>query len=245
MGEEIRALLAGEGRAAVILAGGSTPRGSYELLAGLLSAPGGLTPGDGGAAGLPLERLTWLPGDERWVPADHPDSNEAMVRRALLDPAGIPAVRLLSWEAGSGDPVQAAARFERRLRERLGLAEDDAGGGPCRALLVLGLGADGHTASLFPDAEAVLPDGRRVPVSPDLPGLAAAVYRPAARAWRLTLTPRFLRGACRILFLVSGAEKREALREVLGGNPAWPGSWLNLPQTVFLATRDAVGTERP
>ncbi len=231
--EEIRVLLRGNGHGTVILAGGSTPRGCYAWLAQAIAA-----------GELPLERLTWLLGDERWVPPGHPGSNEAMARQVLLDPAGIPPERVLSWDAGSGEPVQAAARFERRLRQHFGLKDAAPLPEAARSLLLVGLGSDGHTASLFPDAEGVLPDGRRVPVSPDLPGLAAAIYRPAGRIWRLTLTPRLLRGAGCILFLVSGAEKREALREVLNGNPALPGSWLNLRQTTFLVTRDTVEAVR-
>lgn len=240
--EEIRRTLRRYGRATVILAGGSTPRGCYSDLAGRLSA-----------GRVPLDRLTWLIGDERWVPPDRPGSNEHMARQTLFDPLGVPAQRILSWEAGTGQPGRRAARFEENVRRHLAGQPEETGGrgrdtpaSPCIGplLLLLGLGADGHTASLLPGAVAVLPDGRHVPVSPDLPGLAAAVYQPEGRIWRLTLTPRFLRQACRIFFMVSGAEKKETLREVLNGNPRHPASWLNLPQTTFLVTRDTVEAVR-
>ncbi len=238
---EIRELLAGRERVTVILAGGSTPRGCYYDLAAEIAS-----------GRLPAERITWLLGDERWVPPDHPGSNERMARQSLFEPAQVPPQNVLSWEAGAGDPAQAAARFAGKVRRHFGLrgtpplpAPSAAGGGTgCLGLLLLGMGSDGHTASLFPDGLAVLPDGRRLPVAADLPGLALAVYRPAGRAWRLTLTPRLLREACRILFLVSGAEKKETLREVLNGNPAYPASWLNLRQTTFLVTRDTVDAVR-
>lgn len=236
--EEIRRTLHRHGRATVILAGGSTPRGCYSDLAGRLST-----------GRVPLDRLTWLIGDERWVPPDQPGSNEHMARQTLFAPLGVPAQRILSWQAGTGDPGYRAARFEEKVRRHLAGQLEETGGPDRRPpaaprigplLVLLGMGADGHTASLLPDAMAVLPGSRRVPMSPDLPGLAAAVFQPETGVWRLTLTPRFLRQACRIFFLVSGAEKKETLREVLNGDPRYPASWLNLPQTTFLVTRDAV-----
>jgi 6-phosphogluconolactonase len=224
---EIEAALAARGSAAVILAGGTTPREAYGLLAEAITA-----------RRIPVARLSWSFGDERWVPADQPQSNEAMARAALLDRIGAPPGTIRSWQAGTGDPVECARRYA-------GLVE--ASQGPQRNeppdVLLLGLGADGHTASLFPGSIVRLPDGRAVPVGPDLPSVAAAVEPAGDRGWRLTLCPGYLRASRCAVFLVAGAEKAPALRRVREGDPALPGSWIRARRTIFIATRDAAGPD--
>jgi len=231
----------------VILSGGSTPVSCYERLAQLL-AP----------LGAAIHSVHWVIGDERWVPVGDPNSNEGMIRRSLLEPLEVPEERILSWQAGVGTPLERARDYQRALGSLLGAPEgspDPAGAGldprPAHApdLTLLGLGADGHTVSLFPDGVAVpaLPgaaESGEVPVGPEIPGWTAAIYVPSLQGFRLTLTAGLLRASRRIFFLVSGSAKREALRGMLNGDAALPASWLNLPQTEVLATRDAVDTER-
>ena len=160
--EAIGAALRDRGRAVVVLAGGTTPRTAYDRLAARLRE-----------GGLPLDGIDWLPSDERWVPVDHPDSNEGMIRQTLLGPVGAPERTIHSWQPASGDPVDCAARFAERLAIGPFAAGPD--------LAILGIGADGHTASLFPGAVAELPGGREVPVDQDLPVDAVAVLPAGGR----------------------------------------------------------------
>jgi 6-phosphogluconolactonase len=236
----------------VILSGGSTPRPCYEHLTALLMPLGGA-----------VHRISWVIGDERWVPVSDPSSNEGMIRRSLLDPLEIPEERILSWNPGTGTPIERAREYQRALRNLLG-APERLSGAPRQEvplqevplqpahppdLTLLGLGQDGHTASLFPDSVVVPASAEAVkngdtPVSPDIPGWTAAVYVPHLQSFRLTLTAGLLRSSRRIFFLVSGGAKREALRSLLNRDSSLPASWLNLPQTQVLATRDAVDIER-
>jgi 6-phosphogluconolactonase len=224
--EEIEKALRALRAARIILAGGTTPRDAYKKLARRIVAER-----------LPVGRLRWFFGDERWVPRDHPRSNEAMAREALLDPIGAPGETVFSWRAGFGSPVECALRYAETVRRLMGRE------GSRPDILLMGMGADGHTASLFPDGVAHLPGGTERAVGPDLPGEAAAVYVPSAREWRLTLCPLFLRTARCTAFLVSGEDKSAALRRALQGDPAIPASWVRGKSTLFLATRDAFGRE--
>jgi 6-phosphogluconolactonase len=224
----IESSLAARGRARVILAGGETPRSTYALL------------GEGlRARKVPLERLAWLFGDERWVRRTHPRSNEGMARDMLLSRIGAPEDTIHSWDAGWGDPVECARLYGAHVTELMGGATE------APDLLILGLGADGHTASLFPGATAHLPGGARFPVSPGIPAPAAAVEGVAERGWRLTLCPVFLRNSRCVVFLVAGADKAPALRRARSGESATPAAWIRGAATWFLATREAMGTEEP
>jgi 6-phosphogluconolactonase len=224
----IEEALSARGRARVILAGGNTPRETYTLLASGMREKG-----------TPAAGVSWFFGDERWVTRGNPQSNEGMIRQALLGPVGAPEDTINSWDAGWGDPIECARVYGERVLRQMGTEADRPD------VLVLGLGADGHTASLFPNATAHLPDGTRATVGPDLPGVAAAVQGVADRGWRLTLCPGFLRTSRRVVFLVAGGAKVDALRGARGGSPHIPGSWIRGEETLFLATRDAMGPERP
>jgi 6-phosphogluconolactonase len=216
----------------VILAGGNTPRDCYRRLAELLQQ---IPDGSG--------RIHWFFGDERWVAQESRESNEGMIRSVLLAPLNIPEDHIYSWQAGMGSPIGRARQYEELLKAKF----DDEQKYP--DLLVLGMGEDGHTASLFPDGWAMrggAPDPTRdaMPMSPNLPGLTAAVYAPGTQSFRLTMTAAFLRRSRRIFFLVSGENKRETLARVLKGDRELPASWMNLDHTRFLVTRDAVDAER-
>ncbi len=229
LAEAIGAALADRGGAVVVLAGGTTPRATYARLAARIRDEG-----------LPLDRISWLLGDERWVPVEHPDSNEGMTRRVLLGPVGAPERTIHSWQPAGGDPAECAARFAERL------AFEPLAAGP--DLAILGIGSDGHTASLFPGAIALLPGRREVPVGPDLPADAVAVLIAGRRSdikapgIRLTLTPKWLRMARRVVFLAAGGEKREALARTLSGDRTAPAAWVRgTADTLFLVDRAAAG----
>ena len=163
-----------EGEFHLALAGGTTPKRTYELLAGLPVA---------------WERVHLWFGDERCVPPDHVDSNYAMVRAALLERVKIAASRVHRMRAEDPDRDAAAHDYERGLP-------------PALDLLLLGLGPDGHTASLFPGSVALRETARRV----------VPVVGPKPPPNRLTITPPVIAAARRVVVLATGAEKVGAVR---------------------------------
>jgi 6-phosphogluconolactonase len=188
---EVRAVAAAAiaqgGRFRIALAGGSTPRALYPHL----------------VTSVDWARTDVFFGDERAVPPDDPQSNYRMARETLLDPAGVPAANVHRWRGEAADLDGAARDYEQALRAP--------GAPPWLDLALLGLGPDGHTASLFPGTAALAVADR----------LAVAVAVPQLTTRRLTLTYPALLGATRVMFLVSGSEKRAALADVLR-----PGSTL-------------------
>lgn len=177
--EEVAAAAAAEiaeairgGARTLVLAGGTTPRRCYELLAGLEAEWG---------------RVTVLFGDERCVPASHPDSNYRMAREALLDQVAPATVHRIPGELG---PDEGAAAYARVVA---GLAPLD--------VVVLGVGEDGHTASLFPGDAALNAKGWAVGVR----------NSPKPPPERVTLTLQALRGAHRVIILAAGAGKAQAV----------------------------------
>lgn len=180
------------GRVVLCLSGGSTPVPVFRALAQ--------------ESRLPWAR-TWIAwGDERFVDPDHEDRNERATREALLNHVPVPEDQVLTWPwAPDADPELCAEAYEARLAAALG----DADAGTWFDVTVLGLGSDGHTASLFPGAGATRAGG------------LATATRPASRARpRLTLTPRALSSSRHVWFLVSGEEKRDALAATLAGRDA-------------------------
>lgn len=187
-------------RFAVCLSGGSTPRRLYQLLA---ESPYRDT--------LPWDRVHWLWGDERFVPWDHPDSNYGMVRAALLGRVPVPPGNIHGIPT-SGTPADAAATYERVLKSYYGSESLD----PTRPLFdiqILGLGPDGHTASLIPGT-SVLEERNRW-VAEVIGG------RPEPR---ITLTYPAIESSRHTAFLVAGAEKRETLSRALAGDQALPAA---------------------
>jgi 6-phosphogluconolactonase len=181
----------------VALAGGSTPKALYALLAAETGSPF--------RARVPWERTHVFWGDERHVPPDHPDSNFRMAHEALLSRVPVPAPYVHRIQAENPDAGKAAAEYAADLRQFFRPA---AGQFPRFDLILLGLGPDGHTASLFPGTAAVR----------ESKALVAAPWVEKLRARRITLTPPVLNSAACVIFLVSGAEKAEALRQVLQGD---------------------------
>jgi len=186
------------GRFTVALSGGNTPRALYALLA---------SPPFWHEIDWARTHVFW--SDERCVPPDHPDSNYRMATDALLSHVPVPADQIHRMHGELPTPQQAARDYADELRTVFGRVAP-----PSFDLLLLGLGEDGHTASLFP--------GGAVPE--DDVTLTAAVYVPTVNMWRLTLTLTVLNAAARVLFLVEGASKAGALKALIAG----PRS-LNLP----------------
>ncbi len=182
------------GRFSVALAGGSTPRRLYQLLAELPHRER-----------VAWERLEFFWGDERAVPPDHPDSNYRMADAALLSKLDLPAGTVHRIRAEEPDGEQAARDYENEIRRVLGATPN--GSPPVFDLILLGMGADGHTASLFPYTKAPW-ERRRWVVSHFVPKLNAD---------RFTLTPPILNRAREVRILVSGVDKAPVLRAVLEG----------------------------
>lgn len=181
------------GKFAVALAGGSTPRGLYQLLA--------VDPGLRGSVPWTHTHLFW--SDERHVPSDHPDSNYRMVEEALLQSGLVPAANVHRIRAGQIEPDQIAADYEAELIRWFGLGRGEF---PRFDLVLLGLGADGHTASLFPGTTALQETDR----------IVVATWVEHLRAQRITFTFPTLDHARRVVFLVSGAAKAETVAALFG-----------------------------
>lgn len=180
-----------KGRFTLALSGGSTPRTLYRLLA---QPPY--------ATEIAWSSIEVFWSDERCVPPDHPESNYRMAREALLDHIPIPAGQVHRMRGEMHVPQQAAQEYRAELQGVFGK-----GALPCFDLLLLGLGEEGHTASIFP--------GVHVPTDPDI--LVAAVFVPDVNTWRLTMTLPVINAAGHVLFLVAGRAKQDALRALIAG----------------------------
>ncbi len=182
------------GRVRIAISGGSTPKAAFELLA---------DPNQPWRARMPWDQLDLYWVDERAVPPDHPDSNYRMTREALLDHVPLRPEQIHRIQ-GELEPEAAAARYESELRDGFRLEGAEM---PRFDLLALGLGDDGHTASLFPHTAAIHELGR----------LVAANHVPQRDTWRITLTWPVIDHAYSVFFLVAGADKAAILNEVFTG----------------------------
>ena len=179
------------GMCSVALAGGSTPKGLYSLLASDASL----------RDSIPWDRVEFFWGDERHVPPDHRDSNYLMAHDAMLSRVGVRPDSVHRVPGEQPDPAVAASLYEAELRRTLGADRDV----PSLDLVLLGLGPDGHTASLFPGTHA-LAERRRLYVANRVDSLATD---------RITATFPLLNAARQVVFVVAGAEKAPAVRSVL------------------------------
>jgi 6-phosphogluconolactonase len=186
--------IAARGRARIAISGGSTPKATFQLLG---------DPGQPWRARMPWDRIELFWVDERCVPPDHPDSNYRMTREALLDRAPLKPEQIHRME-GELDPEEGAARYESDLRKSFHLEGAET---PVFDLLQLGMGPDGHTASLFPHTAALHELGR----------LSVANHVQNKDAWRITLTWPVINSARNVFFLIGGADKAAILREVFLG----------------------------
>lgn len=177
----------------IALAGGSTPRGLFAMLA----APPFRNQ-------LDWTKIRFFWGDERHVPPDHADSNYRMAHEALLRHLPISAAQVHRMPSELPDAQAAADQYEAALREQFGASEPDV---PRFDLILLGMGPDGHTASLFPGTQAVHETSR----------LVAAPWVETLQAFRITFTPVLLNHARQVTFLICGRAKAETLHAVLEG----------------------------
>jgi 6-phosphogluconolactonase len=180
------------GRFTAALSGGKTPIALYALLA---KPPF--------VSQIPWARVYLLWGDERCVPPDHAESNYRLVRELLIDRVPIPAANVFRMR-GEMDPEEAAERYEALLRGRFAA---DGGGRPDLDFILLGLGEDGHTASLFPGTAAVRETSRWV----------VGHWVDERKGWRITLTPPAINAARLVVFIAAGPGKAAVLKDVLQG----------------------------
>jgi 6-phosphogluconolactonase len=193
----IRRILTAQPRCSLVLAGGSTPRQLYEMMRDL---PEGQLEGG---------RIDLFLGDERTVPPDHPDSNERMVRQSLLESWRGDRPTFYAVPYVAGDPVLSAQRYGAVLQEygKRNHCLSDAGPWPRLDLVLLGMGDDGHTASLFPGNTAL--KERQLGV------VSTWVERMGCN--RISLTLPLFNDAARVAFLVCGDSKRQAVEDCWNG----------------------------
>jgi 6-phosphogluconolactonase len=190
--DKVNAAAAARGKARVAISGGNTPKRMFALLASqpLL----GEVPWD-------KTDLYWV--DERCVPPDHADSNYRMTKEALLSKVPLPAENVHRME-GELEPEQAAARYEAAIRNGFKLEGAET---PTFDLVLLGMGDDGHTASLFPHTAAL----------DDMTHIVAANHVPQKDTWRITLTWPVINQGREVAFFIEGAGKTQVLHDVLLG----------------------------
>jgi 6-phosphogluconolactonase len=208
---------ASSGRFAICCSGGSTPRRSYELLA---ESPV--------VTAFPWSRVHWFWGDERFVPRDHPDSNFGMTRAALLSKVPVPASNIHPMPTAGLTPQQGAAAYEKILRDYYGADVLDAAR-PLFDVTLLGIGDDGHTASLLPGDPALeetrrwvlaVPSGRSEP--------------------RISLAYPALDSSRDAVFLAVGGRKRSVVRRARNGDRTLPaGRIAPVGQLHWFVDRDA------
>lgn len=207
----------------IALSGGSTPRSLLKLLADDFSL----------RARMNWDKVHFFWGDERHVPPDHQDSNFRMANEAMLSKVEAPAGNIHRIRAEEQDAGKAAGEYEEELRTFFNLKPGELPGFDC---ILLGMGADGHTASLFPGTKALQEQKQ----------LVSANWVEKFQTHRITLTPPVLNNGSTIIFLVSGEEKAEVLREVLEGEKnteLFPSQLIkpNHGKLVWLVTQSAAG----
>lgn len=206
----------------VALSGGQTPKRTFETLA---ASPA--------AKALPWNRIQVFWADERYVPSDSPDSNFRLASEALLKKVPIPPDNIHRIPTEHTDIGVAVRLYEAQVRSVFGIEDDRV---PEFDLVVLGMGTDGHTASLLPNSYAPF----------DTDDLACVVYTCGDNLNRITLTHPVLQGARRLVVLVSGTEKAGILKEVLTTEPdevRYPIHilWPVLDKVVWMVDREAAG----
>jgi 6-phosphogluconolactonase len=185
--------IAKRGRFSIALSGGSTPKSLYALIAANASA------------NLPWDKIFFFWGDERHVPPTDAESNYRMAQESLLSKVPVPAGNIFRVPTEDPDASAVAAAYEQSLRKFFAL---EPGKFPRFDLILLGMGPDGHCASLFPETAALQEKSR----------LVVANWVEKFKTYRITFTLPVLNAAREVMFLVSGVDKAPALREVLQGS---------------------------
>ncbi|MCC5635549.1 6-phosphogluconolactonase [Nostoc sp. CHAB 5844] len=215
---KLETAIAQRGQFTIALSGGSTPKPLYEAIA---------------TKNLPWDKIHVFWGDERYVPPDHPDSNELMARRAWLDRVDIPSANIHAMPTLEGDPAVSAAKHEQHLREFFHSA---LGEFPALDVILLGMGDDAHTASLFPHTEALKVSDRLVTVG-NKDGNP-----------RITFTYPFINSARSVIFVVAGANKRPALAKVFAPEAddfSYPSRLIRPQGELWWLLDSAAGAELP
>lgn len=184
--------IARRGRFAVVLAGGSTPRELYRLISS-----------DEHREKIEWHKVFFFFGDERLVPLDHPDSNYRMANENLFDRIEAPTSNIFPWNTKAENETVAAEEYEETLKTFFGESL------PRFDLILLGIGADGHTASLFPHTKALN----------ETEHLTAANYVEKLDTTRLTFAYPIINHARQIAFLIAGVEKAPAVKAIIEGEP--------------------------
>ena len=213
---QMHSSISARGQCTIALSGGSTPKPLYEAIA---------------SVDLPWEKIHVFWGDERYVPPDHPDSNQGMARRAWLDRVNIPAANIHPMPTDAGDPAVDAAKHEAELRE---FFQTPPGEQPALDIILLGMGDDGHTASLFPHTEALLVRDRLITVG-NKDGQP-----------RLTFTAPLINAARCVIFVVAGANKRPALAQVFapqGDEMTYPSRLIQPVGELWWLLDESAGSE--
>jgi len=193
--ETTQAAVAARGRARIAISGGNTPKETFGLLA---------SPQERFLEAMPWAHLELFWVDERCVPPDHPDSNYRMTREAMLSKVPLKPEQVFRIE-GEFEPDAAAARYETTIRAQFRLEGAEV---PSFDVLALGMGDDGHTASLFPHTEALH----------ELSRIAIANHVPQQKeTWRVTLTWPVIVEATEVFFLIGGKAKADPLHRVFQG----------------------------
>ncbi|GAB1541239.1 6-phosphogluconolactonase [Scytonema sp. NUACC21] len=213
---KIEPAIAERGKFTIALAGGSTPKPLYEAIA---------------TQNLPWEKIHVFWGDERYVSPEHPDSNQLMARRAWLDRVDIPAANIHPMPTDESDPALAAAKYEKHVQE---FFHSSPGEFPALDVILLGMGDDAHTASLFPHTAAL-------EVKDKLITVGNKDGNP-----RITFTYPFINSARCVMFLVAGANKKPALAEVFApaaDNFAYPSRLIQPKSELVWLLDSAAGSE--
>ncbi len=192
--DQVKAAAQSRGIARVAISGGTTPKAMFALLADAAQPF---------VKEIPWDKLDLYWVDERCVPPDHPDSNYRMTKEQLLSKVPLPAERIHRME-GELPPEEAAARYEAAIRNGFRLEGAET---PTFDLILLGMGDDGHTASLFPHTEAL----------DNMTNIVVANHVPQKDTWRITLTWPVINQGREVAFLIEGAGKAQVLHDVLLG----------------------------
>ncbi|MBW4665800.1 MAG: 6-phosphogluconolactonase [Chroococcus sp. CMT-3BRIN-NPC107] len=214
--DRISTAIAERGWCAIALAGGSTPKPLYEAIS---------------QQSLPWDKIHVFWGDERYVPEDHPDSNQLMARIAWLNKVPIPATNIHPISTNEADPNVAASKYEQELLEFFQLSSGEL---PVFDVILLGIGDDGHTASLFPHTAALKVSDRAVT-------LGNKDGQP-----RITFTYTLINQARCVMFLVAGSGKRSALAQIfapVADNFTYPSRLIAPQGTLFWLLDGAAGQE--